>query len=136
MNSLEFLGKLYSLKVPLIKTNEIAGVLGISVSSAGKYLERLRDQRIVERIESGKWLVNSSSFDTLQIAEFITSPLESYVSLHTALYHHGMIEQIPAQTYSVTVDRTRVVHSPVGTFSFHHCNPDFFVGYEYIKPFL
>ena len=47
-----------------------------------------------------------------------------------------MIEQIPSRTYAVTVDRSKVVETPVGTFSFHHCNPEFFLGYEFIKPYL
>ena len=63
-------------------------------------------------------------------------PKESYISLHTALFYHGMIEQVPGRTYSVTIDRSRVVKTPLGVFSFHHCNPEFFTGYEHIKPYL
>jgi predicted transcriptional regulator of viral defense system len=136
VNSIEFLNRLHTLKQPFIRTNEIAAVLGISVSLAGKYLEALRQQNFMAKIENGKWLVKSLPFDFLQIAEFITAPRESYISLHTALFYHGMIEQIPSQTYAVTVARTRVISTPLGVFSFHHCNPQFFKGYTYLKPML
>jgi predicted transcriptional regulator of viral defense system len=136
MRALEFLNQLNDLKIPLVQTREIASVLNISVSSAGKYLENLREQNFVEKITHGKWALKNGNFDPLQAAEFITAPKESYISLHTALFYHGMIEQIPGQIYAVTVDRSRTVHTPVGVFSFHHCNPDFFTGYAYIKPFL
>ena len=136
MNSIEFLNRLQVLKQPLIRTNEIAAVLGISVSLAGKYLEVLRQQNFVEKIENGKWVIKSLNFDPLQVAEFITAPRESYISLQTALFYHGMIEQIPSQTYAVTVARTRLITTPFGVFSFHHCNPKFFKGYIYLKPML
>ncbi len=136
MKAVEFLSRLGNLSSPFIQTREVASIFGISTHSVGKYLKDLRDQRFVEKIRKGKWVLRSSNFDPLQVAEFITAPQESYLSLQTALYYHGMIEQIPAQTYSVTIDRSKTIRTPIGTFSFHHCNPDFFTGYKYIKPFL
>jgi predicted transcriptional regulator of viral defense system len=136
MNTLEFLNQLGRLETPFVQTKEVAAVLGISSHSAGKYLDKLRCQKFVEKIERGKWVLKSPSFDPLQAAEFITAPMESYISLQTALFHHGMIEQIPARIYSVTVSRTRLVRTPFGIYSFHHCHPAFFTGHEYIKPFL
>ncbi len=35
-----------------------------------------------------------------------------------------------------TVDRSKTVKTPLGEFSFHHCDPKFFMGFEYFKPFL
>jgi predicted transcriptional regulator of viral defense system len=136
LNALEFLARLKDLKVPFVQTKEIAAVLGISVGSAGKYLHLLQEQKFVEKVTQGKWVIKDSNFDPLQVAEFITAPKESYISLHTALFYHDMIDQIPSQTYIVTVDRSRRVSTPVGIYSFHHCNPEFFIGYKYLKPFL
>lgn len=136
MNVLEFLTSINKLDTPFIQTKEVAVLLGISVHSAGKYLEALKNEKLVEKIERGKWVIKNSKFDPLQTAEFITAPKESYISLQSALFYHGMIEQIPAQIYSVTVDRTKIIKTPLGTFSFHHCDPSFFKGYNYIKPFL
>ncbi len=117
-------------------TRDIAAMLGVSVHSAGKYLEGLRRQRLVVKINRSRWVAGGPDFDPMQAAEFITAPNESYISLHSALFYHGMIEQVPSRIYAVTVDRSKTVNTPIGFFSFHHCVPVFFVGYEYIKPFL
>ena len=99
MNSLEFLNHLNNFKTPFVQTKEIAAVLEITIHSAGKYLESLKKQKFVEKIERGKWAIKNAYFDPLQAAEFIVSPNESYISLQTALFYHGMIEQVPAQIY-------------------------------------
>lgn len=52
------------------------------------------------------------------------------VSLQSALYLHGMISQVPAVTYAVTLARTRRFVTPLGTVSLHHVRPSFFFGYE------
>lgn len=136
MNSLKFWSEISQRKLSLLHTRDIADLLGISIHSAGKYLEALRQQNLVEKLNRGKWAVLGPELDVLRVAEFLTSPRESYISLHSALFHHGMIEQIPARIYAVTVDRSKVVRTPIGIYSFHHCHPDFFTGYDYLKPFL
>ena len=60
----------------------------------------------------------------------LTAPLPSYVSLQTALYRHGMIEQIPERIYAVSLARSRVFTTPLGTASIHHVAAGFFTGFE------
>lgn len=136
MTSLEALKRLKALETPLIETRDVAQMFRISVDLAGKHLESLRKEHFIKKISRGRWLIEGKDFDPLQVAEFLVSPQESYISLHTALFYHGMIEQIPGRIYSVTLDRTRVISSPLGVFSFHHCHQDFFFGFDYIKPYL
>lgn len=136
MTALDILSALKQIQAPLIETRDIAHMLKISTHSAGKHLESLRRKNFLEKLCRGKWVVKDSAFDPLQVAEFLIAPDESYISLHTALFHHGMIEQVPSRIYSVTTHRSRVVKTPVGVYSYHHCNPDFFIGFEYVKPYL
>lgn len=136
MNAVAFLHQLRKRKLFLFQTREIAAMVGISNHSAGKYLDALRRHHFVEKLCKGKWVVSDSEFDIMQVAEFLTAPKESYISLHSALFYHGMIEQVPSRIYSVTVDRSKVVKTKLGVFSFHHCNPEFFIGYDYQKPYL
>jgi predicted transcriptional regulator of viral defense system len=136
MTTLEVLERIQSLKMPFIQTRDLAGVLKISVSSTGKYLDALSKKSFLIKLTRGKWILNDKNIDPLAIAEFITSPLESYISLQTALFYHGMIEQVPSRIYAVTIARTKLLTTRLGTFSLHHCNPDFFLGYEYLKPML
>jgi hypothetical protein len=51
------------------------------------------------------------------------------VSLQSALYFHGMISQVPAVTYAVSLARTRRYATPLGSVSVHHVDASFYFGY-------
>lgn len=136
MTAIEVLSRLSDLGISLLETKDVADLLKISRHSAGKFLETLRKEKLVSKISRGKWYVKGGTLDRLQIAEFLTAPRESYISLQSALFYHGMIEQIPSRVYAVTVDRSKVVETDFGIYSFHHCHPEFFAGFQYIKPYL
>jgi hypothetical protein len=70
--------------------------------------------------------------EILALPEYLTKPFPSYVSLQSALYYHGMISQIPAITYAVSIGRTKKYKTPLGVVSIHHVNPHFFFGYKSI----
>jgi predicted transcriptional regulator of viral defense system len=67
--------------------------------------------------------------DPLALPECLTAPFPAYVSLQSALYLHGMISQMPAVTYAVTLSRTKRFTTPLGTVSVHHVRPSFFFGF-------
>jgi hypothetical protein len=57
----------------------------------------------------------------------------SYVSLHSALAHHGLIpEHVPVIT-SVTTGRPQRRENPFGSFAYHHCPPGRLGGYRVEK---
>ena len=57
----------------------------------------------------------------------------SYVSLQSALAHHGLIpEHVPVVT-SVTTGRPQHRENPFGSFEYHHCPPDRLTGYRVEK---
>jgi hypothetical protein len=53
-----------------------------------------------------------------------------YVSLQSALFRHGLIEQVPDVLYAITLGRARRVRTPSGTVSLHRMPPALFGGYE------
>lgn len=54
----------------------------------------------------------------------------SYVSLQSALAHHGLIpEHVPVIT-SLTTGRAQRRENPFGSFEYHHCPPDRLDGYR------
>ena len=136
MTAVDFLSDLQKIPIPLFQTKDIAEMFGFSVDRASKYLEVLRQKHFLEKVSQGKWIIRNSDFDLLQVPEFLVAPNDSYISLHTALFFHGMIEQIPTKTYSVTTDRSKVVKTSLGVFSFHHCALNLFTGFEYKKPYF
>jgi predicted transcriptional regulator of viral defense system len=132
MTLVEALGKIEALGQPFFETKDVAALLGVENSNASKIVSRLAQGGLIIPIRRGKWALRTR-LNKLAVAEHLTSPYPAYVSLQSALYHHGMISQIPAVTYVVSLARARRYKTPVGTFSIHHVAPDFFFGYELDK---
>ncbi len=92
-------------------------------------LARLAASGHVIRLRRGVWAL-PNRVDPLALPEYLTAPFPAYVSLQSALYLHGMISQMPAMTYAVSLARTRRFTTPLGTVSVHHVQPAFFFGFE------
>ena len=56
----------------------------------------------------------------------------SYISLHSALAHYGMIPEFVAHTTSVTTLKTASFNNELGTFAYRHLKAEFFWGYRFI----
>lgn len=92
-------------------------------------LRRLAVEGLIVHLSRGRWLVNRK-VDRLELPELIIAPYPAYISLQSALFHHGLIEQIPAVIYAVTPARPRRQQTPMGTISFHRMPPELFKGFE------
>lgn len=130
MNASEALGRLRSLRVPAATTSDAAAVLGLSVEAASQTLRRLASSGLVTAVRRGVWAL-TDAVDPLALAEYVTAPYPSYVSLQTALYRRGMISQIPASIYLVSLARSVQVETGIGTYSVHHVRPELFGGFEH-----
>jgi len=129
MNAPEALSRLRKLGVPAATTADAAAVLGISVQAASHTMRRLARTGLVRPVRRGIWALGDRP-DPLVLADYVTAPYPSYVSLQTALYRHGMIDQIPEMTFLVSLARSARVSTPLGTYSIHHVQPAFFGGFE------
>jgi hypothetical protein len=112
----------------VVSTGEAAAALKMSVDAANKALSRLEQDGAVSRGFRGLWALRPP-LDPLLLPGHLTAPYPAYVSLWTALHVHGVIEQIPALTYVVTLGRARKVKTTVGTFSIHRIVPELFDGW-------
>ena len=121
--------RLLRLRRPSFTTNDAVGALGLPVAHASKILARLSDSEHVVRLARGRWAL-PERLQPFALPEALTAPKPSYISLYSALYHHGLIEQIPDVVYAVTLAPTRRVTTPLGTVSLHHVAPRFFAGFE------
>jgi hypothetical protein len=130
MNASQALGRLRSLRVPAATTSDVAAVLGLSVEGASHTLRRLASSGLVTAVRRGVWAL-TDPVDPLALAEYVTAPYPSYVSLQTALYRRGMISQIPASIYLVSLARSVQVETGIGTYSVHHVRPELFGGFEH-----
>ena len=129
MKLIDVHARLKKIAVPVFRTADVMAYLDIRKEHASNLLARLEDSHHIVRIKRGLW-VFQEEIDPLALPEYLTAPFPCYISMQSALYYHGMISQIPAITYSVSPARTHIYKTPLGTFSIHHINPTFFLGYE------
>lgn len=115
--------------VPIMETGDVAYKLGLTNAHASQVLRRLACEKHIIHLARGLWAINLH-LNPLLLPEYLVAPFPCYVSLQTALYHHGMIDQIPRLITVVSLARSRRIETPVATVSVHHVTPDFFFGYE------
>ena len=128
MNTTEAYAVLRRLGVPVVSTSDAAAALASSITAASKTLARLERARLVSSVRRNSWWLDGP-VDPYRLPAYLTAPLDSYLSLHTALHLRGVLEQIPDVLYAVSLARTQRVVTSVGTFSFHHVAPELFGGY-------
>jgi len=116
------------LNVAAIQTRDAAGVLGIDIAHASKLLGRMAKLGLVISVSKGIWAF-PKRMNSFLLPRYLSAPFPSYVSLQSALWAHGMIEQIPSVVYAVTLARTKKISTPIAEVSFHHIEPAFFNGF-------
>jgi predicted transcriptional regulator of viral defense system len=113
---------------PTITTAEAAAALGVSTSSASHTLRSLERHGLVSRVRRGTWLVDASLRDPRALASEITRPYPSYVSFESALFAHGVIDQVPRAITLASLGRPRVLRTAMATFVIHRLPPELFGG--------
>lgn len=129
MTLIEAERKMKLLGQPVVHTTDVAALLGLSRAHASKIMSRLAECGRAIQLVRGRWAIQEK-VEPLLIPEYLTAPSPSYISLQTALFHHGLISQIPSVIYAVTTSKSRRYKTPLGTFSTHHLEPEFFFGFE------
>ncbi len=119
---------------PVFTTREIALLAGGSLSAVSHSLKRMERQGIVRGVVRGLWCDPSDPrFTPFLLVPFLAGGHQAYVSFLSALNLHGMIEQIPHSVFCATTGHTRLRRTPIGAFSFHRINPNFFAGFDWYR---
>lgn len=127
--AVEALGRLLRMGKTVITTGDAALHLRITRSAATRALGRLAAAGLVLPVRHGLWSLDPR-IDPLLLAEPLTAPYPSYVSLLSALSLHGMISQVPRVVFVASLAPTRRLETSVGVFSVHRLGPRFFGGFE------
>lgn len=128
MNALTAYQQLKRLS-PTFLTQEAASILNVTPNHAAVILMRLAKQNAIIHLARGKWAY-ADTVDPLLLPNILAQPMMAYVSLYSALYYHGIIEQIPDTTFAITNGSTKLFDTPLGRISLHSINPVLFTGYE------
>lgn len=129
MTQIEALQRLESLGKQGFQTRDAAALLKVTTNNANKILRRLEEGGFLVHAARGRWLP-SRNVARHVLPELLATPYPAYISLQSALFLHGLIEQVPAVTYAITLGRPRRVHTAIGTVSFHRVPPELFTGFD------
>lgn len=116
---------------PTFVTKEAAMALGVSHAYASVILSRLAKHKTVVSIARARWAY-SDSIDSLLLPNILSFPMKAYISLYSALYYRGLIDQIPSTVFAITNGKTKLFETPLGKISLHSINGFLFTGYEVI----
>lgn len=114
---------------PTFLTKEAASILNISTNHAAVILARLAKQNTLVHLARGRWAY-SDAIDPLLLPNVLVQPMMAYISLYSALYYHGMIEQITNTVFAISNGKTKSFETPLAKVSIHSINPVLFTGYE------
>jgi predicted transcriptional regulator of viral defense system len=130
LKATEAFARLGSLGPPVVTPSETASVLRMTHFAAAQMLRRLVAVGLVQPLRHGQFWVSREPIDPWIALEYVSTPYPAYVSLYSALYLHGILSQIPAVFYAVTLGRTKKVKTSTGAFSLHRIAPELFDGFE------
>ena len=129
MNQIEALRRIKNLGVSAFETRDIAALLAVSTANASMILNRLSAHEMVVHLSRGRWL-SSEKISRLALPELISAPSPAYVSMQSALFFRGLIEQVPTVIYAATLGRPRRIQTPLGVISYHRIPPELFAGFS------
>jgi len=125
----EALARLKEMPTPVARTNDAAALWSVSPATASTMLARLAKVGHIRRLQRGVWQLNLTAHPWT-LHPYLSDPSPSYLSLQTALFHHGMIEQIPSTIHVITTAKSRDLETSLGLYSFHQVAPAYFTGFE------
>ena len=92
----------------------------LSIGALRALLHRAVKKGEVIRLKPGYYCL-SAKYQSQQLHPFLIAAVlhsPSHISLESALSHHGLIPEFVHQVTSVTTQRSRVMDSPLGVFSY------------------
>jgi predicted transcriptional regulator of viral defense system len=130
--SAQHFAELHRLGVRTITTAQAAAAWRVSVSAATKMLRELASVGLVESLRHGLWLLDRGATAESLAAE-VTAPYPSYVSHVSALYTHGVIDQVPSDIHVVSTAAPRRLDSSRGTYQLHKMPVELFGGFSNVR---
>lgn len=107
--------------------SELQRMAGLSAVAAQRAAHRLTRKRWLAKLGKG-FSANLFLPPLLEEVSTVLYP-PSYISLESALFQHGIIEQVPHLLTCVTTNKTKSFRTALGEISYAHLQPDLFFGY-------
>ncbi|MCX7590300.1 MAG: hypothetical protein N2255_01595 [Kiritimatiellae bacterium] len=105
MKLIDLLARLTYLGNLVFTVIDDAACLELNRPHAAKTLGRLAAAGHSLQLKRDLWGF-PRQIDPFSLPEYVAAPSPAYVSLHSALYHHGLIRQIPSVVQAIRLART------------------------------
>jgi predicted transcriptional regulator of viral defense system len=129
MRSIDALAELGTLGKPVITTAEASAAWRMDLPGTSKTLSRLAASNLVRNVRRGIWAIGTDTPELFEVAPVLTRPYPNYVSMYSALFKHGMIDQIPRTIDLMSLGRPMKLETSVGFFTIHHLHEESFGGF-------
>lgn len=93
MKTTDAYSDLLGMERPVVTTPEASARWKTELRTTNRRLRALEEGGLVRRLRQGLWALDSR-IPPFAAAPYLTAPYPAYVSLWSALAHHGLIEQI------------------------------------------
>lgn len=135
MATYKYLNKIIKSNRYLFSSQDIQEVFGIkSKKTLEDIIRKFIDEKILTRLERGKYLLTDANISDFEIAQFLYSP--SYISFETALNYHGILSQFPVEITSATTKFPTQKIIIDKFYSYSKIKINLFTGYYKEKNFL
>lgn len=121
-------GDLRRMDRPVLTSGEAAARWKASRRTTGHRLKTMEEAGLVRRLRPGLWALDPD-IRPFAVVPYLTAPYPAYVSLWSALAHHGLIEQVPRRVSVVSLSHPRKIETAIATFDVHQLTPGLFGGY-------
>jgi predicted transcriptional regulator of viral defense system len=129
MRSIDALAELGTIGKPVVTSAEASAVWRTDPPGTSKTLSRLAASNLVQKVRQGIWAIGSVGPDVFEVAPVLTRPYPNYVSMYSALFRHGMIDQIPRTIDLMSLGRPMKLDTSIGTFNVHRIHQESFGGF-------
>lgn len=127
--------RLASRSIPLFSLNEIGAILAIdNRQTLYKRIQRLTQNKILEKLMKGKYHCTLNSVSDFTIANFLYQP--SYISMQSALSFHSIMTGFSYQITSISVKKPKNFIIDKKDFIYSKITPKLFWGWEKKEDFL
>jgi predicted transcriptional regulator of viral defense system len=127
--------KIYSTNQKFFTTKDLRDLLEIdNRRTFEQTVKRLEEEKILTKIEKGKYLKTNSNYKKFEIAQFIYNP--SYISFETALSYYGLIDQLPFEITSATPKRGVEKIFEEQVYSYLHMQKELYIGFTKEEEYL
>lgn len=108
---------------------EFLRVTGLSASSLRRAIHRLTRRKALFKLGKGLYANSFHSPNLEEVAALLYPP--SYLSLESALFSHGIVEQAPHGVTCISTNKTKSFETALGSVHYSHIKKDLFWGYEF-----